>query len=112
MRSESTNQPTHTHTGSLFDQSHATLPTTDPLGRAAPLRQVSRRQDHRDLGTRGERFAQRRYTHGGLNFFVLPLDDYDLVRRHERARAVSDFLPDSPWAGPCQTDWTRGSPPA
>ena len=57
MRSESTHQPTHTPTDSLFRPTRATLPTTDSMGRPELLRQVSRRQDHRDLGTRAKRLA-------------------------------------------------------
>ena len=59
MRSESTHQPTHTPTDSLFRPTRAILPTTDSMGRPELLRQVSRRQDHRDLGTRGKRLLRK-----------------------------------------------------
>ena len=112
MRSAATHSPAHTCSDSLFNPARATLATTNHQGRALPLRQVSRLEDHRALAHRAQRLAQRRYGQGGLNLFASLPEHLLFLRRHERALADFIFLPDSPFAGPCETDRTRGIPPA
>ena len=91
MRSESTHQPTHTPTDSLFRPTRAPLPTTDSMGRPELLRQVSRRQDHRDLGTRGERLAQMPYGHGDRALRFAGAQLATAYRHHRTERADLNF---------------------
>ena len=112
MRSESTHQPTHTPTDSLLDPAPATVATTDHLSRALPLRQVSRRQDHRHLGTRAEREARVLYAHGEHDLQRGQACGHPAYRQLRAEHRLLNFLPAGPWAGPCESDWTRRSPPA
>ena len=91
MRSESTNQPTHTPTDSLFDQSHATLPTTDSMGRPELLRQVPRREDDRHLGHRAKRLALALLGRGDHARRISAACQQQTDRHHRTERAVLNF---------------------
>ena len=90
MRSESTHQPAHTPTDSLLDPAPATVATIDHLGRALPLRQVSRRQDHHALGSRAQREARALYAHGD-HALRLPAPCQHQTDRHYRTE-LADLI--------------------
>ena len=91
MRSESTHQPTHTPTDSLFRPTRATLPTTDSMGRPELLRQVPRREDDRHLGHRAKRLALALLGRGDHALRLSAACQQQTDRHHRTERAVLNF---------------------